>query len=145
MGPILSSPLGVIWLTFCTECFRGPRPFIERVIRAMPHRQFVDAGGFSWSVWDVRPATVQPQSRDDADPSGEVQVRSPSHVAPIDQALAAGWLCFECGEQKRRLAPIPPGWEAFSTDALEQLCRSAPPVQRKARGQPRIEPKRKQA
>jgi hypothetical protein len=24
------------------------------------------------------------------------------------QSLADGWLCFECDEEKRRLAPIPP-------------------------------------
>lgn len=25
--------------------------------------------------------------------------------------FADGWLRFECGDQKRRLAPIPTGWE----------------------------------
>ena len=135
------------WLTFCTDLFGLVLdPLIERVIRAMPHRQFVDAAGTSWSVWDVRPTAVQP-AREDAPPpsSSDAHFRAQIHVAPIDEALAAGWLCFECGEQKRRLAPIPPGWESLSTAALEQLCHTAPPVQRKARGQPRIEPKRKQA
>jgi hypothetical protein len=39
--------------------------------------------------------------------------------------LSDGWLCFESGSEKRRLAPIPSGWEVCGTRALEQLCSRA--------------------
>jgi hypothetical protein len=37
-------------------------------------------------------------------------------------------LCFEAGDQKRRLAPIPSGWQFRDKSVLEQLCAEATPV-----------------
>jgi hypothetical protein len=39
--------------------------------------------------------------------------------------FANGWLCFESGHEKRRLAPIPTGWEFRNVGMLEELCRKA--------------------
>jgi hypothetical protein len=36
-----------------------------------------------------------------------------------------GWLCFDAGMFRRRLAPIPPKWEACSDAELEALCQQA--------------------
>ncbi|HEX2211233.1 MAG TPA: hypothetical protein VHG93_26350 [Longimicrobium sp.] len=46
--------------------------------------------------------------------------------------LQGGWLCFENGEEKRRLSPIPEDWENARSDALEAYCRQATPVQARA-------------
>lgn len=45
--------------------------------------------------------------------------------------LEAGWLCFETGDEKRRLAPMPEAWEALADDALWALCGDARPVVRR--------------
>jgi hypothetical protein len=41
---------------------------------------------------------------------------------------AEGWLCFECGDDRRRLSPIPKGWARASDATLEAYCRSATPA-----------------
>src|SRR6266581_7937320 len=93
----------------------------------MPHRQFVDADGSAWAVWDVRPLVVQQSLDPGQTEDRHAPRRSP---APLDQALASGWLCFEAGEQKRRLAPIPPEWESLPAEGLRRLCESATIVRR---------------
>lgn len=93
----------------------------------MPHRQFVDDTGATWAVWDVRPAAA-----------GQVLARIPAPARPVrgpipdlDRALADGWLCFESSAEKRRLAPIPTGWDSLSAADLAKLCESAPGVRRR--------------
>ena len=43
-------------------------------------------------------------------------------------ALVQGWLAFQSGTVRRRLAPIPHDWASRSDEELLQLCRSAQPV-----------------
>ena len=78
----------------------------------MASREFIDSAGEHWLVWDTRPTT---------------RVR-------LNPTFAAGWLTFECGRQLRRLAPTPEGWESLPDFALERLCRTAAPVERRHRG-----------
>jgi hypothetical protein len=52
--------------------------------------------------------------------------------AVVGPELRGGWLAFESREEKRRLAPVPAGWETASDDELREfLTRAAP------RGKPR--------
>jgi hypothetical protein len=77
----------------------------------MAHREFTDSVGVAWRVWEVRPSGPVPGV----------------HVRP---ELARGWLAFQCHGERRRLAPIPVGWEQVSDEELErrcQLAKSAPP------------------
>lgn len=69
----------------------------------MAIRVFMDDRGRSWRVWEVRPL------------SGTVLLG------------AAGWLCFESAEERRRLASIPQGWEELEDEVLRELCRRAEP------------------
>lgn len=39
---------------------------------------------------------------------------------PVHSPLRYGWLCFESGDEHRRLAPIPSGWDR---EPVEQLIR----------------------
>lgn len=96
----------------------------------MPHRTFRDTTGAEWQVWDVRPS------------SGMGGAVSPG--------FAGGWLCFErlpgrakppggterrrvppappapaAPAERRRLAPLPPGWEVLPDATLEALLRRA--------------------
>lgn len=75
----------------------------------MATRDFIDSAGERWLVWDTRPTT---------------RVR-------LNPAFQAGWLTFECGDQLRRLAPTPPGWESLDDAELQRLCLTATPVGRR--------------
>ena len=56
-----------------------------------------------WRVWQTFPA------------------RGASHTA----SLRDGWLTFECAGCKKRLVPIPDGWEQVPETQLEQFLNSA--------------------
>lgn len=75
----------------------------------MALREFADARGNSWRVWETRPA------------SGRLR----------DEFLH-GWLTFERHERaagdaaiRRRLAPVPDGWADLPDDDLRRLCQAA--------------------
>lgn len=72
----------------------------------------VDIGGTTWTIWDVYP-------------SAEGVLRQ-MHAGE----LATGWLAFECTAEKRRLAPIPEGWEEWTEEALGNALVTAMPVRR---------------
>jgi hypothetical protein len=88
----------------------------------MPHRQFIDSVGATWDVWDVHP-TVASQTLANLcwQPAGQTD----DGRNPVAPALADGWLCFESGGERRRLAPIPLGWCAYSAAQLQDLRDSA--------------------
>jgi hypothetical protein len=49
----------------------------------------------------------------------------------LDPVLSSGWLCFEREGEKRRLAPIPTGWEEMAPHELVTLCQTAASVRRR--------------
>lgn len=79
-------------------------------------RGFTDAGGTEWRVWQVLPSPLDNQ-QDTAD----TMTRMSLNGTPF----ANGWLCFESPAEKRRLAPIPEGWEFLEPQVLELLCGNA--------------------
>lgn len=95
-------------------------------------------------MWNVTPFAVQGTERRTVERrvSGGVvysgperrgsrdrRMRSPGLMMP---GLGSGWLCFERGEEKRRLTPIPAGWEAAPDRELEVLFDQARPVTRRS-------------
>lgn len=80
----------------------------------MAVRTFETPDGTRWNVWEVIPARVS-----------DFRSTQGSHL-PRD--LADGWLCFDCGTEKRRLAPLPANWHARSDDELRFWWRAAVPV-----------------
>lgn len=74
-------------------------------------RGFTDSTGVEWRVWEVFPATN----------SQSTSAETLSRASLKNTAFANGWLCFESPQEKRRLAPIPPGWEFREPPLLEQL------------------------
>src|SRR4249920_562942 len=100
----------------------------------MCHRQFVDDDGSVWAVWDVYPARIWEElgaSKPvrETDTRGVVTPRRGG--GPLDRTLASGWLCFESGQQKLRLAPIPTDWEVLASTDLALLRKSATAVRPK--------------
>ena len=72
----------------------------------MSHRIFTDSTGTDWQVWDVRPTTT----------TESIQLRS---------EYAEGWLAFQSNLGRKRLVPIPTGWEQLGDDTLCRLCSEA--------------------
>lgn len=54
--------------------------------------------------------------------------------SPVAVEFAAGWLCFETGGEKRRLAPVPDAWGRADDETLEEWCGLAKPVVRRPPG-----------
>lgn len=72
------------------------------LLEPMAIREFTDSAGVRWQVWATTPSrgNVRPQ-------------------------FASGWLAFECGSERRRLAPFPPEWTEVDVDALCALLAQA--------------------
>jgi hypothetical protein len=66
-------------------------------------------------VWEVIPAQVS-------------EFRSSRGSSHLPRDMADGWLCFDCGSEKRRLAPLPVNWHDRSDEELWFWCRAAVPV-----------------
>jgi hypothetical protein len=69
----------------------------------MAIREFTDSSGVAWRVWSTVPRTP----------------------AIYEESLRAGWLTFLSASGRKRLAPIPRGWEDAGTERLELMCRAA--------------------
>jgi hypothetical protein len=101
----------------------------------MAYRTFVDDIGSHWQVWDVRPERVERRSierRKTLPVEWTGEERRLGHRRKLerrrvmlDEGLSKGWLLFESLREKRRLAPIPSGWEKFTQSQLRMLCEKA--------------------
>jgi hypothetical protein len=83
----------------------------------MAHRTFSGSDGALWNAWSIAPD--RPESWN----------TKAAHFLPT--GMTEGWLCFECGDDKRRLSPVPDGWDALSDEELRAMCASANPVVRR--------------
>lgn len=92
-------------------------PRLPQAPRAMPMLEFVDSNGVTWRVWNTVPTARTSLS-------GEFE---------------RGWLTFESAGARKRLAPVPPNWEASTADRLELMCRAASEVPRRTRSDPDAE------
>jgi len=103
----------------------------------VPHRAFRDPNDHVWDVWDVQPAWAErrrvdrrknppdaPSPVPDRRRGAERRARLESKVH-LGDGLERGWLTFESPDEKRRLAPIPSGWESLSDDELYALWLAA--------------------
>jgi hypothetical protein len=94
----------------------------------MSYRRFMDGTGKQWEVWEVHPSAVErrmmadrrktPRSGPDRRNRREFRLIMPAE-------LRDGWLAFQGGAKKVRLAPIPNGWVHLSDDELEKLAQQA--------------------
>ena len=110
----------------------------------MPYKVFDDPDGISWEVWLVRPSSTERRSEEGeakfvssvgggAARSGSTERRlSDSGPRSVLKAgFENGWLCFESRTgEKRRLTPVPEGWETATTEKLWLWCRAAREVPR---------------
>lgn len=71
------------------------------------HRVFEDAAGVTWDAFAVHPS---------AEAAGKARLPGP---------FQRGWLSFDSGEERRRLSPIPEGWQTMSDASLREACQRA--------------------
>lgn len=71
------------------------------------HRAFLDAAGVQWDAFAVYPTQ-----------KGEDQSQLP-------EPYRHGWLAFDSDAEKRRLTPVPNGWESLPEQELRALCERA--------------------
>lgn len=79
----------------------------------MAVRDVRDEGGTTWKVWAVMASSIHPKTAAE-DYLGE---------------YSEGWLCFECDNQRRRLARFPQDWDRLPDKELLRLLKSAQVVQ----------------
>jgi hypothetical protein len=94
----------------------------------MAHRRIVDDRARTWDVWEVIPSLVDSTAtplRGRAPDSGRRLV--------VPAELQSGWLAFQCGDERRRIAPLPDGWSTMSDTLLLRLLAAALPVQTRNR------------
>lgn len=96
----------------------------------MTHRIIRDPSGQSWDVWQVEPLVWNDITREVEGGVARADAHELALPSLIDPALANGWLCFESRGERRRLAPIPLGWERMTDSELEALCAWAAVVPR---------------
>lgn len=104
----------------------------------MPYRTFVDTTGTEWQAWDITPQLGERRSaatdrRMTSAPRAADRRKFVRRVGTAKRAnlrgiYAQGWLCFDSGQEKRRLSPIPSDWATCGDEALEAYVRSAEPV-----------------
>lgn len=101
----------------------------------MAYREFTDSTGIHWQAWDVIPSSAERrrsgERRFGDRPTGDRRVHKEFRVQMGDE-LARGWLVFECQQEKRRLMPIPPGWDLASDEELCALRDAATATSRPA-------------
>ena len=73
------------------------------------HRRIVDNQDKVWDVWEVNPS-------------------SSSRRLTVPADMQGGWLAFQCGEERRRIAPLPAAWSEMSDAALVRLMAQANPI-----------------
>jgi hypothetical protein len=78
-----------------------------------------------------------PTFLDDAQQVWEVRAICEPLLPGRTQVLArpefsSGWLLFTSGAERRRLAPLPPGWRQAPEAQLRRWCEDASPARRKS-------------
>ncbi|MDB4873994.1 MAG: hypothetical protein JWM41_440 [Gemmatimonadetes bacterium] len=102
----------------------------------MAYREFVDVDGRSWEAWEVRPGTIERRLNDDRRelPRFSDDRRRSEFQFRMHESVREGWLTFQCGDEKRRIMPIPEGWGTLPDSALRGLLLRATRVRTSGSG-----------
>lgn len=122
----------------------------------MSHRTFIGHDGREWQVWNVSPQSLRDleDRRDDERRGGSAPARAADRRVPPDRRrrldrragarfavrreLGQGWLAFACGSTRRRLVPVPDGWERLPDSDLAALCERARPAPLRRSAPPKV-------
>ena len=104
-------------------------------VDGMTSREFTDERGELWRVWDVHPDSLERRMANDHHlrPAHERRRTPQVRVRVSDPVMSHGWLAFENRYERRRLAPIPEGWQEMDATQLRHLLADARPTGRARR------------
>ena len=91
----------------------------------MAHRTFTDRFGRLWDVWDVQPTMTDRRAARQGEPFPAERRKHPEMRPGLPVELRRGWLAFESKVERRRLAPIPAGWDQLPDTGLGELLDRA--------------------
>ena len=92
----------------------------------MAHRTFRDDLGREWDVWEVVPTAVERRMARAAPRASALERRRAQETrVVVPDSLQKGWLAFQSGSERRRLAPIPKDWEDMTSRELIELLSQA--------------------
>lgn len=106
----------------------------------MSQRTFADPSGVIWNVSAIAPQLTERRLAERRSVSGPAfdfradrrAIPDRRHVrevrAPVREGFEHGWLVFDNGDEKRRIAPVPPGWDQMTPQELNALCARAKPT-----------------
>jgi hypothetical protein len=106
----------------------------------MSQRTFADPNGTLWNVTAIQPQLTERRLSDRRSVSNSaVDFRAERRTepdrrhqrevrAPVREGFERGWLVFDNGDEKRRFAPVPAGWEQMTAHELQTLCSRAKPA-----------------
>jgi len=80
----------------------------------MALRTFKSHDGTEWNVWNVVPTLMHNDRK-----------------VALSIGMTHGWLCFESHGVKRRIVPVPEGWEEWSDAELDTALASSQLVERR--------------
>ena len=80
----------------------------------MALRTFLNRDGTEWNVWNVVPTLMHNDRK-----------------VALSIGMTHGWLCFESGGVKRRIVPVPDGWEDWSDDEPATALAASQSVDRR--------------
>lgn len=99
----------------------------------MAHRIFTDSNNITWLVLAVYPHAEERRTERDRR-THEIPVRTDKREGErrvlVRRGMERGWLVFKADNGRRRLAPIVEGWDGYSDEELDRLCRRATPARR---------------
>ena len=89
-------------------------------------RVIVDAAGVAWEVWEVHPTAVEHRSdAGESPPTTGERRRAHSARIKLSAGMQEGWLAIRSDAERRRVAPIPPGWDELDDAQLLALVEGA--------------------
>ncbi|HEY8851377.1 MAG TPA: hypothetical protein VIM36_04285 [Gemmatimonadaceae bacterium] len=94
----------------------------------MPMREFADSLGQVWQAWDTHPKGVGHLSKGESAFTrfvANTAKREGREPTTVRDQYAAGWLTFKLANDRRRLTPIPDGWELADDATLQRYLGSA--------------------
>jgi hypothetical protein len=125
------------------NCIQPQRRALIRGWRyRVPYKVFNAPDGTKWEVWMVNPTSTDRRHGEEFGQSSAsansattgVTDRRRADSGPrtvVSPGFENGWLCFESSSgEKRRLVPVPDGWDIASADKLWMWCRAAAEVPR---------------
>ena len=94
----------------------------------MPLREFADSLGRVWQAWDTRPSSLGHLTKGESAFTRFVATtakREGKEPTTVREQYAEGWLTFRLENARRRLAPIPAGWDGADDSTLQRYLNSA--------------------